>query len=79
MQPVLLAMTHWGDTYMPHPDGKRITFVDRRDEKPIKRMAVYAADGRRLRPKDVKAKRGPALASREQTAPPIADTATQRR
>ena len=79
LQPVLLAMTHWGDTYMPHPDGKRITFVDRRDGKPIKPMAVYAADGRKLKPKDVKAKPGPALASKRQIAPPIAGTISQRR
>ncbi|MGD8416242.1 MAG: helix-turn-helix domain-containing protein [Pseudomonadales bacterium] len=61
LQPILLAMTHWGDAYMPNPDGKRITFVDRRDEKPIRTMAVYAADGRRLRPKDVKSRPGPGL------------------
>jgi DNA-binding HxlR family transcriptional regulator len=61
LQPVLIAMTHWGDTYSPHPDGARLTFVDRRDGKPIKRMAVYAADGRQLKPKEIKARTGPGL------------------
>ncbi|HKI73123.1 MAG TPA: helix-turn-helix domain-containing protein [Pseudomonadales bacterium] len=73
LQPVLISMTHWGDTYMPHPDGKRVTFVDRRDGKPIKKMAIYAADGRKLKPKDIKAKPGPALANEEQSAPAIAE------
>jgi DNA-binding HxlR family transcriptional regulator len=63
LQPVMLAMTHWGDTYLPHPDGARLTFVDRRNGKPIKPVAIYAADGRRLKPRDVKAKVGPALRS----------------
>ncbi len=61
LQPALVAMTHWGDTYMPNPEGKRLTFVDRRDGKPIKRVGIYAADGRRLKPKEIKAKPGPGL------------------
>ena len=40
LQPVMISMTHWGDTYMPHPEGRRLTFVDRRDEKPIQPMAM---------------------------------------
>ncbi len=61
LQPVMIAMTHWGDTYLPHPDGKRLTFVDRKDGKPIKPVGIYAADGRRLKPKEIKAKAGPGL------------------
>ena len=61
LQPVMIAMTHWGDTYMPHPQGKRLTFVDRKDGKAIKPIGVYAADGRRLKPKDIRAKAGPGL------------------
>jgi DNA-binding HxlR family transcriptional regulator len=63
LQPALVAMTHWGDTYLPHPTGKRLTFVDRRDGKPIKSMGIYAADGRRLKPKEIKAMPGPGLQS----------------
>ena len=55
LQPAMVAMTHWGDTYLPHPEGKRLTFVDRRDGKPIKPAGIYAADGRRLKPKEIKA------------------------
>jgi len=61
LQPILLAMTHWGDTYLPHPKGKRITFVDRRDRKPIRPVVIYAADGRRLKPREILAKAGPGL------------------
>ncbi|MFT4798518.1 MAG: DNA-binding HxlR family transcriptional regulator [Candidatus Azotimanducaceae bacterium] len=61
LQPIMIAMTHWGDKYMPHPDGMRIQFVDRKNSKPIKTLGIYASDGRKLKPKEVKAKRGPAL------------------
>lgn len=63
LQPIMIAMTHWGDAYLPHPEGKRLTFVDRRDGKPIKTMGVYAHDGRKLKPKEIKAKAGPGLLS----------------
>jgi len=72
LQPVMVAMTHWGDAYMPHPDGKRLTFVDRRDGKPIKNVGIYAADGRRLKPRDIMAEAGPGLQKeRSTTAPPV--------
>ena len=61
LQPVMIAMTHWGDTYMPHPDGPRLTFVDRKDGLPIKPVGIYADDGRRLKPKELRAKAGPGL------------------
>jgi DNA-binding HxlR family transcriptional regulator len=61
LQPVMVAMTQWGDTYMPNPEGKRLTFVDRRDGHPIKPVGIYAADGRRLKPKELKARPGPGL------------------
>jgi DNA-binding HxlR family transcriptional regulator len=61
LQPVLLAMTHWGDKYKPNPLGRRIVFVDRETGKPIQPMTVRAADGRVLAPREVKAKPGPGL------------------
>jgi len=61
LQPVLLAMTHWGDRYKPHAKGKRIIFVDRESGRPIQRMAAHSEDGRVLKPRDIRAKRGPAL------------------
>ena len=65
LQPVLLSLTHWGDRYKPHPDGKRLVFVDRETGKPIRRMAVHSAEGKILKPKQIKAKRGPALKKQE--------------
>lgn len=73
LQPILLAMTHWGDKHLPHPDGKRITFVDRRDSRPVRQMAVYAADGRRLKAKDVKARPGPAFGAPAQVSPVLGE------
>lgn len=77
LQPIMIAMTHWGDTYMPNPEGSRLTFIDRRDGKPIKPMGIYAADGRRLKPKEIRAKAGPGLRDTplfERSAPAPADT-----
>jgi DNA-binding HxlR family transcriptional regulator len=59
LQPVLLSMTHWGDRHKPHPRGARIVFVERATGEPIDRMSVRAGDGRRLRPRDIKATAGP--------------------
>ena len=67
LQPVMIAMTHWGDKHMPNPDGERVTFVDRKHGKPIKRMGVYAADGRRLGPRDIRAVRGPGLKASDES------------
>lgn len=61
LQPVMIAMTHWGDTYMPHPDGDRLTFVDRQDGQPIKPVGIYAANGRPLKPKEIRVRTGPGL------------------
>lgn len=61
LQPIMVAMTQWGDIYKPNPDGRRLTFVDRRDGKAIRPVGIYAADGRRLKPKELKAKPGPGL------------------
>lgn len=71
LQPILVAMTQWGDEFMPNPDGWRLTFVDRKSGKPIRRIGIYGADGRRLDPKDIKAKPGPGFLSRQQASPPI--------
>lgn len=61
LQPVMIAMTQWGDTYMPHPDGDRLTFVDRQDGKPIQPVRIHAANGRPLKPKEVRVRTGPGL------------------
>lgn len=61
LQPVLLAMTHWGDVHKPHPKGARLVFVERATGKPIARMSATSHDGRPLKPREVKAVPGPGL------------------
>ena len=61
LQPVLLAMVHWGDVYKPHPKGARLVFVERATGKPIARMSAVSADGRSLKPSEVTSFAGPAL------------------
>ena len=63
LQPVLLAMTQWGDRNKPHPRGKRVLFVERATGKPIAPMAVRSADGRVLAPRDIRATPGPGATS----------------
>ena len=71
LQPLMIAMTHWGDTYMPHPEGKRLIFVDRKNGKAIKPVGIYAADGRRLKPKEIRAKLGPGLQDAQLSVQPV--------
>jgi len=63
LQPVLLAMTQWGDRHKPHPRGKRVVFVERATGKPIAPMAVRSADGRVLSAREIKATPGPGATS----------------
>lgn len=59
LQPVLLAMTHWGDRHRPNPKGARIVFVERATGEPIAPMSVRSRDGRVLKAWDIKATPGP--------------------
>lgn len=63
LQPILLAMTHWGDRHKPHPEGDRLVFVERKSGEPIRPMGVISRDGRRLKPRDIKATPGKALST----------------
>lgn len=60
LQPVLLALTHWGDRHRPHPDGPRLVFVERSSGAPIRPMSAVSEDGRPLAPHEVKAVPGSA-------------------
>lgn len=59
LQPILLSMTHWGDRYRPNSKGDRLVFVERATGNPIDRMSVRSGDGRRLKPREIKATPGP--------------------
>jgi len=62
LQPILLAMTHWGDQYKPHPNGARLEFTERNTGESIRRMSAVSQDGRSLAPREIKAVLGPGLA-----------------
>jgi DNA-binding HxlR family transcriptional regulator len=65
LQPVLLAMTHWGDEYKPHLKGARLEFVERSSGVGIRTMSAVSQDGRRLSPREIKAVLGPGLADED--------------
>lgn len=58
--PILVAMTEWGEKYVPHPDGARLTLVERASGAPIAGIRVLAANGRPLQALDLAAVAGPA-------------------
>jgi DNA-binding HxlR family transcriptional regulator len=61
LQPVMLAMVHWGDEYAPHAHGKRLIFIEAATGQPIAPMAVRNRDGRVLKPREIRATPGPGL------------------
>ncbi len=61
LQPVLLALTQWGDRWKGNPLGTRIEFIDRESRQPIRTLRPQSADGRTLEPKDIRARAGPGL------------------
>jgi len=65
LQPVLLAMTHWGDRHKPNAKGQRVVFVERATGEPIAPMGVRSADGRVLGPREIKALPGPGARTRD--------------
>lgn len=65
LQPVLLAMTHWGDKHHPDPKGKRWIFVEKETGDPIQLMSAMSRDGKPLKSRDITAIAGPALADGE--------------
>jgi DNA-binding HxlR family transcriptional regulator len=64
LQPILLAMTHWGDKYKADPRGRRLVFVERATGTPIREMSAVSHDGRPLRPREIHATPGAAFDNR---------------
>ncbi|MEM6709749.1 MAG: helix-turn-helix domain-containing protein [Pseudomonadota bacterium] len=59
LEPVLLALTHWGDTYRPNPKGRRLIFKDRETGTEIRPISAVTEDGRSLPPGAVTVELGP--------------------
>ena len=59
LEPVLLAITHWGDKYRPNPNGERLIFKDRETGVRIAPMHAITEDGKSLKPGDLIAEVGP--------------------
>ena len=59
LQPAMLALTQWGDTWYPGElPGPRVAFIDRQNGQPIQRLRPRAADGRELAPHEIRARSG---------------------
>jgi len=65
LQPVLIAMTHWGDKHYPNPKGERWIFVEKETGDPIQHMSVMSRDGTPLGSRDITSIAGPAVADGE--------------
>ena len=60
LYPVLAALTLWGERWAPHPDGARLTLVERDGGEPVGGVGIFAADGRLLDPAQITTVAGPA-------------------
>lgn len=60
LYPVLLAITQWGETWAPHPDGARLQLLERASGQPVAGLAAVSHDGRSLPLADIDLQPGPA-------------------
>ncbi|WEF34626.1 winged helix-turn-helix transcriptional regulator [Pseudoduganella chitinolytica] len=60
LYPVLAAMTLWGEKWVPHDDGARLTMVERATGLPVQGVRIVSADGRVLTPEEIETVAGPA-------------------
>jgi DNA-binding HxlR family transcriptional regulator len=63
LQTALIALRQWGESNCFPTESCNNYLVDRRDGEPIQPLALFAADGRALGPKDILLKRRVAGAS----------------
>lgn len=64
LYPVLLALTQWGETWAPHPDGARLQLHERDSGLPVASLAAVTHDGRCLALADIDLQPGPAADAR---------------
>ncbi|GAA3644635.1 helix-turn-helix domain-containing protein [Nocardioides ginsengisoli] len=60
LQPILLAISHWGDRHLADPGGPPTVFVHRECEEPV-HVEVRCAAGHTLQPRDVATRPGPGV------------------
>jgi DNA-binding HxlR family transcriptional regulator len=59
LYPVIVALLHWGERWAPGAHGPRLELVETATGEPVREMAVTAADGRPLSPREVTPVAGP--------------------
>lgn len=59
LYPILIAMTEWGEKWVPNSKGPRVKLLERNTGKPIKGVVIQSSEGRPLTPYDVKIIDGP--------------------
>ncbi len=57
--PTLIALTQWGDRWVFGEGEEPFLFVERENDERIQPIQVSAADGRALRPREIRIKAGP--------------------
>jgi DNA-binding HxlR family transcriptional regulator len=60
--PLLVALRQWGEDHFFSPGEPHVQLVDRRDGRPVRRIELFAHDGRSLDHADTRIKRPRALA-----------------
>lgn len=59
LYPVIVSLMDWGEKWAPNPRGRRIELIEKATGRPIAGTAVLAADGRPLKPWEVRPVAGP--------------------
>ncbi|HCS46514.1 MAG TPA: transcriptional regulator [Pseudomonas sp.] len=58
LQPVLIALSQWGNEFMYEPGETGSVMVDAKERKPIRKIELVSADGRQLKPEDIATRLG---------------------
>jgi DNA-binding HxlR family transcriptional regulator len=66
--PILVALRQWSEEFDEHPDEIATMLVDREKGKPVKKLALYAQDGRLLSAADTALKPRPTRKTRHASA-----------
>lgn len=59
LYPILAAMSVWGEQWVPHPAGPRMTIIASDTGRPIAGVGIISDEGRELRPDQLETVAGP--------------------